>query len=203
MKLYDGGRTPNPRRVRIFLAEKGLSIPLEQIDISKLEHRTDAFTAKNPMQRIPVLELDDGSMISESVAICRYFEETNPEPPLFGRDPKDCAVVEMWNRRMDIGLYESVAAVFRHSHPFMASMEIPQVPDWAESNRAKVNQYLQMLDQQLSHHEFITGAHYTIADITAQVAIDFMRLPKLALPSESMNIKRWHAAVSARPSATA
>jgi glutathione S-transferase len=203
MKLYDGGRTPNPRRVRIFLAEKGLSLPLEPIDISKLEQRTDAFTAKNPMQRIPILELDDGSVISESVAICRYFEETNPKPPLFGRNPKDCAVVEMWNRRMELGLYESIAAVFRHSHPFMATMEVPQVPDWAESNRSKVQQYLQILDKQLGEHEFITGSHYTIADITAQVAIDFMRLPKIALPEECINIKRWHAAVSARPSASA
>jgi glutathione S-transferase len=203
MKLYDGGRTPNPRRVRIFLAEKGLSVQLEPIDISKFEQRTDAFTAKNPMQRIPVLELDDGSVISESVAICRYFEETNPEPPLFGRNPKDCAVVEMWNRRMELGLYESIAAVFRHSHPFMATMEVPQVPDWAESNRSKVQQYLQILDKQLTEHEFITGSYYTIADITAQVAIDFMRLPKIALPEECTNIKRWHATVSARPSASA
>jgi glutathione S-transferase len=203
MKLYDGGRSPNPRRVRIFLAEKGLTIPLEQVDLSKLEHRTEAFTAKNPMQRIPVLELDDGTMISESVAICRYFEETNPEPPLFGHSAKQRAIVEMWNRRMDIGLYESVAAVFRHSHPFMASMEVPQVAEWAESSRNKVKQYLHILDGQLAHHEFVTGSSYTIADITAQVAIDFMRLPKIPIPEECSNVLRWHAAVSARSSASA
>jgi glutathione S-transferase len=203
MKLYDGGRAPNTRRVRVFLSEKGLTVPLEQIDINKLQHKTPEFSAKNPAQRIPALELDDGTVIAESVAICRYFEETNPEPPLFGRDAKDCAIIEMWNRRLDFGLLDSIAAIFRHGHPFMAAMEIPQVPEWAEANRAKVNQHLHLLDKQLAHHEFVTGSRYSIADITAQVAIDFMRLPKLIIPEEYTNVMRWHAAVSSRPSASA
>jgi glutathione S-transferase len=208
MKLYDGGRAPNPRRVRIFLAEKGLSVPLVPIDISKMEHRTAEFTAKNPMQRIPALELDDGTIISDSLAICRYFEETNPQNPLFGTGATNRAIVEMWNRRLDLGLLESIAAAFRHGHPFMAEMEKPQVPEWAEVNRDKAMQNLRLLDQQLAAqgqlgHEFVTGQHYTIADITAQVAIDFMKLPKLSIPDECQHVKRWHLTVSSRPSASA
>jgi glutathione S-transferase len=204
MKLYDGGRAPNPRRVRIFLAEKGIALPpLEPVDIGKMEHRTDAFTAMNPTRTIPVLVLDDGTAISESVAICRYFEELHREPPLFGRNTTDKAIIEMWQRRIELGLYECVAASFRHAHPAMADRETPQVPAWAERCRAKVPEHLRLLDSQLSRHTFVTGETYTIADITAQVAIDFMRLPKILVPDDCLNLKRWHAAVSARPSAGA
>jgi glutathione S-transferase len=203
MKLYDSGRAPNPRRVRIFLAEKGITLPLEQVDIGKFEHKTAEFTAKNPMQGVPVLELDDGTLISESVAICRYFEELHPTPPLFGTGAVERAVVEMWNRRLDLGLYNSIAAVFRHSHPAMAEREVPQVPEWAAANRDKTNHFLRILDAQLARHTFVTGKTYTIADITAQVAIDFMKLPKLSLPEDCINIPRWHALVSSRASATA
>ncbi len=203
MKLYDGGRAPNPRRVRIFLAEKGLSVPLEQVDIGKFEHKTAEFTAKNPMQGIPVLELDDGTLISESVAICRYFEELHPAPPLFGTGALERAAVEMWNRRLDLGLYSSIAAVFRHSHPAMAEREVPQVPDWAAANRDKVIHFLRILDAQLARHTFVTGETYTVADITALVAIDFMKLPRLTIPEDCSNIVRWHALVSSRASAVA
>lgn len=203
MKLHDGGRAPNPRRVRIFLAEKGLAVPLVQVDIGKFEHRTPAFTAMNPMQGIPVLELDDGTLIAESVAICRYFEELHPSPALFGTGAQERAQVEMWNRRLDLGLYNSIAAVFRHSHPAMAEREVPQVPDWAEANRGKVSHFLRILDAQLARHTFVTGETYSIADITAQVAIDFMKLPKLTIPDDCTHVMRWHALVSARPSALA
>ncbi len=204
MKLYDGGRFPNPRRVRVFLAEKGIAMPpLEQVDLGQMQHKTDAFTTMNPQQAIPVLELDDGTTIAESVAICRYFEELHPEPPLFGTTAKDKAVVEMWNRRVELGLLNSVAAAFRHGHPAMAGHEIPQVPDWAAANRDKVATHLRMLDSQLARHTFVTGDTYTIADITAQIAVDFMRLPKLQIPEDCSHVRRWHALVSARPSATA
>ena len=203
MKLYDGGRAPNPRRVRIFLAEKGLSLPLVFIDMAKGEHQSADFTAKNPAQRIPALELDDGTMIAESVAICRYFEETNPAPPLFGTGAKERAIVEMWNRQIELGLFNSVAAAFRHAHPFMAAMEKPQIPAWAEVNRARVEDQLRLIDAQLSRHTFVTGETYTIADITCQVAVDFMKLPKLSIPEDCANLRRWHALVSARPSASA
>ncbi len=204
MKLYDGGRFPNPRRVRVFLAEKGITMPhLEQVDLNTMQHKTEAFTALNPMQAIPVLELDDGTMISESIAICRYFEELHPSPPLFGRDARDKAVVEMWNRRLEFGLFNAVSAVFRHGHPGMANHEVPQVPEWAAANRDKVATHLRILDNQLSRHTFVTGDAYTIADITAQIAVDFMRLPKLAIPDDCSNVQRWHALVSARQSAKA
>ena len=203
MILYDGTRTPNPRRVRIFLAEKGIVVPLVQVDLAALEQRNPAFASKNPMQSIPVLELDDGTAISESVAICRYFEELQPDPPLFGTGAKGRAVVEMWNRRLDFGLFASIASVFRHSHPFMAAMEKPQVPAWAEANRQKVVDNLLILNEQLARHTFVTGDTYTIADITGQVAIDFMRISKLTVPDSCTHVLRWHALVSARASSGA
>jgi glutathione S-transferase len=209
MKLYDGGRFPNPRRVRVFLAEKGLTenglaFPrLEQVDLAQNQHKTEAFTTLNPTQAIPVLELDDGTTISESVAICRYFEELHPEPPLFGTGAVGKATVEMWNRRLELGLLNSVAATFRHGHPGMAEHEVPQVAEWAAVSRDKVPGHLRLLDAQLARHTFVTGETYTIADITAQIAVDFMRLPRIQLPDDCLNVKRWHALVSARPSATA
>ena len=120
MKLYDGGKAPNPRRVRIFLAEKGIDVPLEPVDMTELGHRSELISSRNPLKRLPVLELDDGTIVSESVAICRYFEELHPEPALMGVDPVDKAVVEMWQRRMEMHLLLLVANVFRHAHPAMA-----------------------------------------------------------------------------------
>ena len=151
MKIIEQKSAPNPRRVRIFLAEKGLSVPFEQIDITKLEHRTADFTETNPMQQIPVLILDDGTAISESVAICRYFEETNPQPPLFGHDAKARALVEMANRRMELGLLSRVAQVFRHSHPAMAELETPQIGAWADVNRARIGDMLALMDRSLAN----------------------------------------------------
>lgn len=203
MRLYDGGRAPNPRRVRIFMAEKGISVPLEQVDITKGEHKSEAYTSLNPMQRIPSLVLDDGTVISESVAICRYFEGIQPEPLLFGRNPTESALVEMWQRRMEFELLLPVAAVFRHTHPAMAELEVPQVADWAEANRSKPERYLAFLDLYLEGREFLLGDYFSVADITGLVALDFMRLPKIAIPEGLSNVKRWHAALAARPSATA
>ncbi len=204
MKLYDGGRFPNPRRVRVFLAEKGITMPpLEQVDLTTMQQKTDAFTALNPMQAIPALELDDGTVISESVAICRYFEELHPTPPLFGRDAREKAVVEMWNRRLEFGLFANITAIFRHGHPGMAGHEVPQVKEWAAANHDKLAANLRILDNQLARHTFVTGGTYTIADITAQIAVDFMRLPKLSIPDDCSHVQRWHALVSARPSAKA
>jgi glutathione S-transferase len=203
MKLYDGGRAPNPRRVRIFLAEKGVTIPTEQVDLGKLQQRSDAFTAVNPMQRVPALLLDDGTVIAESIAICRYFEALNPEPPLFGRGPLDSALVEMWNRRAELHLFLPVATVFQHLHPAMKIMIDPQVAAWGEANKPRVTQFLQFLDGELKARPYVAGAAYSVADITAMVAVDFMRVSKLAVPDDLANVRRWHEAVSARPSATA
>jgi glutathione S-transferase len=203
MKLYESGRAPNPRRVRIFLSEKGITVPSEQIDLAAQEQKSPAFTALNPMQRVPVLTLDDGTVIAESMAICRYFERLRPEPPLFGRGPKEEALVEMWNRRMELNLLSAVMNVFRHTHPAMKEMESPQVPEWAEANKPRVADFLAILDAELENQLFVTGDHFTVADITALVAIDFMRPARLEFAEELNNVQRWYAQVSARPSAKA
>lgn len=203
MKLYDGGRAPNPRRVRIFLAEKGIAVPTEQVDLGSLQQRSEAFTAINPMQRVPALVLDDGTVIAESIAICRYFEALHPDPPLFGRGALEAALVEMWNRRAELHLLFPVAAVFQHLHPAMAQMVQPQVPDWGEANKPRVTTFLQFLDRELAGRAYLAGAAYTVADITAMVAVDFMRVSKLSVPEDLVNVRRWHQAVSARKSAAA
>jgi glutathione S-transferase len=202
MKLYDGGRAPNPRRVRIFLAEKGMSIPIEKIDLANLEHRTAEFTALNPLQRVPVLVLEDGTVITESIAICRYIEGLRPEPPLFGRGALEESLVEMWNRRIELNLYQAVAAVFRHTNPAMKDFE-SQIPEWGEANRPRVFDFLGLLDRELKDRLFMAGDHYTVADITALVAVDFMRPAKLIMPEEFTNLRRWHGQVGERPSASA
>jgi len=203
MKLYDGGRAPNPRRVRVYLAEKGIAVPMEQVDLGAMAQKSPAYTAINPLQRVPALELDDGTIITESIAICRYFEVLQPEPPLFGVGAKEAAVVEMWQRRVELHLFWPVTQVFRHSHPAMKAMEVPQVPDWAEANKPRVLEFLSLLDGELKDRRYIAGDRYSVADITGLVSIDFMKPAKLAVPDTLGNLKRWHAEVSARPSAQA
>jgi glutathione S-transferase len=203
MKLYDAGRAPNPRRVRIFLAEKGIAVPLVPVDLNRLDHKTPAFIAINPMKQSPALELDDGTVLTESVAICRYFEERHPEPPLFGTGALGRARVEMWQRRMEFGLLGPVAAVFRHLHPAMAQMEVPQVASWGEANKPRVMEFLGLLDRHLAGSAFVAGDAFSIADITGLVGIDFLRPARLAVPDEMAHVKRWHGEVAARPSAAA
>ena len=203
MKLYDSKMAPNPRRTRIFLAEKGIDVPTEQVDMMKMEHRTPEYTAINPLQRMPALVLDDGTVITESLAICRYFEVLQPEPPLFGVGPKESALVEMWSRRVENNFFATVAAVFRHLHPAMKELEVPQVPAWAEANRPRVTAFLELLDGELARREFIAGDRFSIADITALCTVDFMKPARLTVPEGAAHVKRWHAAVSARPSAKA
>lgn len=203
MKLFDGGRAPNPRRVRIFLAEKGIEVPLVPVDMGALEHKREAVSSRNPLQRLPVLELDDGTILTETVAICRYFEELHPEPALFGRGALGKAVVEMWQRRMELNLFNAVAQAFRHLHPAMKEWEVPQIPEWGEANKPKAVDFLKLLDAELATREFVAGDEYTIADITGLVAMDFMKPARIALPPELVNVSRWYAAVAARPSAAA
>lgn len=203
MKIVEDRRAPNPRRLRIFLAEKGIELPFEQIDITRLDHRTPMFTGLNPMQQVPVLVFDDGSCLSESIAICRYFEEMQPEPSLFGRTPRQKATIEMWNRRMELGLLYRVAQTFRHLHPAMASLEVPQVKEWGEANRPRALEMLQILDGELSGRQFIAGDEFTIADITALVAVDFMKPARIERPKNLENLARWYGEVSSRPSAKA
>src|SRR6187455_2458476 len=203
MKLYDSRLAPNPRRTRIFLAEKGVAVPTEQVDMVAMQHKTPEYTAINPLQRMPALVLDDGTVITESIAICRYFEVLQPEPALFGQGAKEIALVEMWNRRCEINFFANVAAVFRHLHPAMKDLEVPQVPAWADANRPRVTWFLEMMDRELASREFVAGDRYTVADITMQVAVDFMKPSRLTVPDGASNVKRWHATVSARPSAKA
>jgi glutathione S-transferase len=203
MKLYDGGRAPNPRRVKVFLAEKGITVPIEQVDLGKLAHKSPEYTAINPLQRVPALELDDGTIISESIAICRYFERLHPEPPLFGTDARDGALVEMWERRIEFHLLGPVSHVFRNSHPAMKEMEVPQVPAWADANKPRVMDFLALLDRELKSRRYVAGDRYSVADITGMIAVDFMKPAKLVVPDTLGNLKRWHDEVSARPSAKA
>ena len=203
MKLYDGGRAPNPRRVKIFLAEKGINVPTEQVDLGGMAHKSPEYTAINPLQRVPALQLDDGTIITESVAICRYFERLHPEPPLFGTDAKDMAIVEMWERRAELHLLGPVSHVFRNQHPAMKEMEVPQVPAWADANKPRVMDFLGLLDRELKDRRYVAGDRYSVADITSMVAVDFMKPAKLAVPDGLVNLKRWHNEVSARPSAQA
>ena len=203
MKLYNSNVAPNPRRVRIFLAEKGVSIPQVQVDLGKLEHKTPEFAAVSPFQVIPALELDDGTVIGETIAICRYIEELHPEPNLFGTTPLERATIEMWQRRLEWHLFLPVAQVFRHTHPHMAKMEQSQVADWAAANRPRVLRNMAIFDGVLRDRPYIAGERFTVADITGLVALDFTKPARIAVPPELENLTRWRAALAARPSAAA
>ncbi|OBQ96759.1 glutathione S-transferase [Mesorhizobium sp. AA23] len=203
MKLFDGGRAPNPRRVRVFLAEKGLAVPLVPVDMGALEHRKEPVASRNALRRLPVLELDDGTIITESIAICRYFEELHPEPALFGTGALGKAMVEMWQRRLELNLMSCVAAAFRHIHPAMKEWEVPQIPEWGEANKPKAIEFLHLLDRELADREFAAGDTYSVADITGLIAIDFMKPARIKVPEECGNVLRWHSALSSRPSAAA
>src|SRR5262245_38938959 len=202
MTLYDSKTAPNPRRVRIFLAEKGITAPTVQVDIGKADNRSPEFRAKNPIGTLPVLELDDGTVIAESVAICRYFEEVQPDPPLMGTDAKDRALVEMWQRRMEYELFVPVSQVFRNGHAFFRG-RIPQVPEYGEVCRTHATSRMAWLDTVLADRPFIAGERFTIADITALCAIDFGRVSEVRILPDQANLRRWHDAVSQRPSARA
>src|SRR5262249_39000572 len=165
--------------------------------------RAPAFERLNPFRQVPVLLLDDGTALSETMAICRYFEETNPEPALFGRGPLERAVVEMWNRRVEFCLFAGVTQAFRHLHPAMARFEVPQVPAWGEANKAKAVAALDILEEVLGRSPFVAGEHYSVADITALVAIDFMRPARIERPQNHPNLARWYERMAARPSAKA
>ena len=202
MKIYDSKTAPNPRRVRIFVAEKGIQIPYEEVDLVKAVNRGEEFRKKNPSGTVPVLELDDGTCISETVAICRYLEELHPNPPLMGVDAKDRALVEMWQRRMELELLIPIADAFRQRHDFFKG-KIRQLPEYAEVQKKNAKDRLARLNNELANRKFMAGDRYTIADITALCAIDFGRVSKIAIQPDQANLARWHAEVSARASAKA
>ena len=203
MKLYDGGRAPNPRRVRVFLAEKGIEVPLVPVDMNELVHKAPEIEQLNPLMRLPVLVLDDGTVLTESVAICRYFEELQPEPALFGRGALGKAKVEMWQRRMELNLMMPVAQAFRHIHPAMKEWEVPQIAEWGEANKPKALDFLELFDADLGDRPFVAGDEFSIADISGMIAIDFMKPARIAVPESCVNVLRWYQSVKSRPSAEA
>lgn len=197
------GRAPNPRRVKVFAAEKGINIDYEKVDLAAMEQKQSGLTKLNPLQRVPVLVLDDGTVISESVAICRYLEALQPDPALMGEGAAGQAVVEMWQRRMEINFLFHVAQTFRHSHPAMKEMEVPQVAEWAAVNPPHVIRMIELLDGELKGRAFIAGDRFSIADITAMIATDFMKVARIDRPENMPNFDRWYDDVSSRPSAAA
>ncbi len=202
MLLYDSAMAPNPRIVRVYLAEKGIEVPKVQVDLAAAENRQPEYLAKNPMGGLPMLELDDGTYVAETIAICRYFEEQQPEPALFGTDAKDKAVVEMWRRRMELEVASPIMQTFRNTHEFFKG-RIPQVAEWGEVMREAATKRLEWLDSVLADREWIAGDRFTIADITAMVGIDFGRPSKIRIADDQKNLTRWHEAASSRPSAKA
>ena len=203
MKIYGAKTAGNPVRVAIFLAEKGVDVPFVAVDLLKGAHREPAFLAKNPAAQVPVLELDDGTCISETIAICRYFERLHPSPPLFGEGALDEAVVEMWQRRVEFGLYEPVRHITRHTVPFVAALEPVQIQEWADVNRPRVLRAFEILDRQLASEPFVAGPRFTVADITAVFAMGATKYIDVQIPRDCRHLARWHRDVSSRPSVAA
>ncbi len=209
MKLYDCASAPSPRRVRIFLAEKGMTVPTVQIDLRTGEQFGAAFRAINPECTVPVLELDDGTRITDAIGICRYFEAVQREPPLMGCDAADAGVVEQWQRWAERDGFYAVMEAFRNATPGLKGHALPgpdtyeQIPALAERGRARVAHFFERLDARLGTCEFVAGRDYTIADITGLIVVDFAGWAKLK-PAESLvHLRRWYGAVAARPSAKA
>jgi len=209
VRFYDCKTAPSPRRVRIFLAEKGIALETVQVDLGSGEQFSAAFRRINPDCVVPVLELDNGHCISEVLAICHYLEELHPEPPLFGRTPEARAAVLMWNAKVEqLGLW-AVAEAFRNSVKALTNNALPgpdnysQIPELAERGRVRVGRFFQRLDDQLAGNEFVAGDFYSIADISAMVAIDFAAWIKIAMPDSALHLAGWYESVSKRPSASA
>lgn len=203
MKIIETRAAPNPRRVRIFLAEKGIEVPFEEFELKVDNIKSGGFAALNPMRQVPILVLDDGECISETVAICRYFEEMKSDPVLFGSTPLERARIEMWNRRVELGLFFAVAQAFRHLHPRMSEREVPQVAEWGAANKDKALERLGILDERLKVSQFVAGEQYSVADITALVAVDFMATARIERPKAFSGINRWYDEVAARSSSSA
>jgi glutathione S-transferase len=203
MKLYDTPLAPNPRRVRWFMAEKGIDdIEVVTLNLIKGEHKTPDYLAKAGLANVPALELDDGTTITESVAICRYLESRYPEPNLFGRTPEETAVIEMWMRRAEMMVATPMMLGVRHTHPALAALE-QQNAAVGDYNKMSGLRALKMLDRRLAESEWLAGERLTIADIIGFVGLDFGRLIKVSAPPELANVARWTEAMRTRPAAKA
>ena len=207
MRFYDCRTAPSPRRVRIFIAEKGADIETVQVDLGSGEQFSEAFRKINPDCVVPVLELDDGTILTEVVAICDYLESQFPEPPLLGSTPVERAAVLMWNAKVEqLGLW-AMAEAFRNSVKGLSNQAVtgpdsyPQIPELAERGRQRVARFFERLDDELAEREFLAGSFYSTADISALVVVDFAAWIKIAVPEEAVNLKRWYGAVASRPSA--
>lgn len=209
MKLFDASLAPSPRRVRMFLAEKGLDVPRVEVDIGAAENLGAEYLAMNPRGLVPTLLLDDGTVIDESMAICRYFEELHPEPPLMGRDPLEKATIECWNRRVEFDAGIPLMDGFRNAHPRFAERAVPgragfrAIPELAERGRVRMDEFYRALDARLAVSDHVAGPAFSVADITALCLLDFARVVRMPWPEELEAIGRWHARVSARPAAKA
>jgi len=209
MKLYDYAAAPSPRRVRIFLAEKGITLPTVQVDLRNGEQFSDSFRAINPDCTVPVLELDDGTCIADAIGICVYFEAVRPDPPLMGSDPEGKAIITAAQRRAERDGFYAVMEALRNFTPGMKGRSLPgpdgyeQIPALAERGRARVLRFFETMEAELAGRDFVCGSDYSIADITTLVTVDFARWIKLAIPEQSLNLRRWYDHVSARPSAKA
>ncbi|WP_420561338.1 glutathione S-transferase family protein [Tepidicaulis sp.] len=202
MKIYETKAAPNPRRVRVFLAEKGIEVPYVEVNMMKGEHKTPDYRKLNPLGQVPTLELDDGTIVTETLSICRYFEETNPEPPLFGRTALEKAHVDMWQRRVEFGLMLPVAFFFRHTNPMMAQLE-EQNPEWGNQNKDRAIKYMKFMDRELEGHDYLVGDYFSVADIVGLTTVDFAKFAGLDIPAEFKNLTAWHQRLAARPSAKA
>ena len=208
MKLYDERLpAPNPRRVRIFLAEKDLKIPLERVPLAEGAHKRPEYLKKNSLGQVPTLELDDGSTISESVSICRYLEALHPKPPLFGATAKEQALIDMWVRRSDLRLMAPIGQVWVNVHPYtkavMEAQGFERFEDFGEANKARSYGAMRWLDKDLGDRPFIAGERYSMADIVTLCTLDFATFIDLPIPEDCGNLRAWHARVSSRASATA
>lgn len=203
MLFYDSPNpAPNPRRVRIFAAEKGIDLPSQEVSIPKREQKAAEFVDKNPRGQTPILELDDGTVIAESLAIMRYLEALNPEAPLFGTSPLEIAEIEMWNRRVELILMLPIGAVWVHTHPFTAALP-GRNTEWGEANRPRVEEAMRFFDTSLDGREFLAGTAFSAADIILLTTLDFAQFVGLEMPDDCANLRAWHDRVSARPSAAA
>jgi glutathione S-transferase len=202
MKVYDFAGAPNPKRLRVYLAEKGIQVPFEPVDLIAGETRSPAFLARNPLGGLPVLELDDGGYLTESLAIMEYFEELHPTPPMLGTTPLERARVRELERIAELGVLAPTAQIFQNTHPFMAG-RLKQSPEAAENARARLANTLAVLDARIGAQPFVAGTRPSIADCTLLAALDFGAFAGVPLDPTYRNVTRWYAAFKERPSAAA
>ena len=210
MKLYDFALAPNPRRVRMFLAEKGVTIPVVEVNTRQKEQFAPEFAKLNPFCTVPVLELDDGTCIGDSVAICRYIEVLHPEPPLMGRDAREQAIIEMWDRRAELEGVNAAGELVRNAAPMFEGRGIagapdgfPQIPALVDRGKKRMARFFDFWNRQLADNAFVAGPDFSIADITSFIAIEFAKRAEVTIPAQCKHVARWYESVSQRPSASA